>query len=153
MDWNAIKKEYVTTEMSYRDLCAKYGVHLTTLCKHAKDENWVALREQMRNETESKLIEEAAKQNSKIDTKYYRLVDKLLSKAEEVIDNTPVWQVQSIKDMASALKSLKECRGAKTDADIREQEARIKSLEKAVEKTDEVPQINVVFESGEDYGK
>jgi hypothetical protein len=153
VDWNAIKKEYITTDMSYRDLCAKYGVNQTTLCRHAKDENWVALRAQMRNETEAKLIEEAAKQNSKIDTKYYRLVDKLMDKAEQVIDNTPVWQVQSIKDMASALKSLKECRGAKTDADIREQEARIKSLEKAVEKTDEVPQINVVFESGEDYGK
>jgi flagellar motility protein MotE (MotC chaperone) len=44
-----------------------------------------------------------------------------------------VWTVNSIKEMATALKYLKECKGVKSEADIREQEARIRNLEKQAE--------------------
>ena len=43
--------------------------------------------------------------------------------------NTKVWQPNSLKDMATTMKYLKECKSIKSDADIREQEARIKKLE------------------------
>jgi hypothetical protein len=35
----------------------------------------------------------------------------------------------TLKEMATAMKYLKECKGVKSEADIREQEARIKKLE------------------------
>ncbi|MBQ8836439.1 MAG: hypothetical protein IJ002_03120 [Clostridia bacterium] len=153
VDWNEIKKEYISSATSYRKLCAKYGVPRTTLEKRAKDEKWTDLRRQVKDKAEADMVRRVAEESSKVDHKYFRLVDKLIDKADEVIENTPVWQVQSIKDMASALRSLRECRGFKTDIDLREQEARIKNLERQLEKSDDIPEINVVFGSDEDFAK
>ena len=50
--------------------------------------------------------------------------------------------------MATALKYLKECKGVKSDADMREQEARIKKLQKEAEGDDNtLTEINVTFGS------
>jgi hypothetical protein len=59
-----------------------------------------------------------------------------MKKAEELIESTPVWQPTMLKEMATTMKYLKECKGVKSDADMREQEARIKNLEKQAEKDD-----------------
>ena len=133
MDWNKIKAEYVAGGTSYRKLCAKYGVSRTTLQRKAKDENWLGLRSQAEAKTETKIINAISEKNVKIDDKYFSLVDKLFDKANEVIANTPVWTVNSLKEMATAMKYLKECKGVKSEADIREQEARIRNLEKQAE--------------------
>lgn len=133
MDWNKIKSEYIAGGTSYRKLCSKYGVSRTTLQRKAKDENWLGLRRQAEAKTESKIVNAVSDKSAKIDVKYFRLVDKLLDKAEEVIENTPVWQVTTLKEMATAMKCLKECKGVKSDADMREQEARIAKLIKEVQ--------------------
>lgn len=130
IDWKKIKAEYVAGGTSYRKLAQKYGVPRTNLERRAKEEKWTELRRQAEVKTEAKIINAVSEKNAKIDDKYYRLVDKLFSKAEEVIDNTPIWQVNSIKEMATALKYLKECKGVKSDIDLREQEARIAKLQK-----------------------
>ena len=88
--------------------------------------------------------------NAKIDDKYYRLVDKLFDKAEEVIDSTPVWQPTTIKEMATAIKYLKECKGLKSDADMREQEARIAKLQKeAIVEDKSDNEITITIEGGD----
>jgi hypothetical protein len=152
VDWNKIKAEYIAGGTSYRKLAAKYNVSFSNLKNVAIREQWSKLREQAENRTTTKLVEDIAKQNAKIDDKYFNLVDKLLDKAEEVIDNTPIWQCTSLKEMASALKYLKECKGVKSDADIREQEARIKKLQKDAEADNTESNITVTFatEKGED---
>lgn len=152
MDWQAIKNEYISdTSCSYRKLVKKYGVSRTTLEKRARDEKWTELRRQTQGKTEAKLINAISKKNAKIDTKYFSLVDKLFDKANEVIANTPVWTVNSLKEMATAMKYLKECKGVKSDADMREQEARIKNLEKQAE--DEVKDTTVIVQFEEDISK
>lgn len=130
MVWQEIKAEYIAGGTSYRKLAEKYGVSFTTLTRTAQREDWVGLRQQAEDKATTKIVNVVSEKNAKIDDKYFRLVDKLFTKAEEVIDNTPIWQVNSIKEMATALKYLKECKGVKSEADIREQEARIKNLEK-----------------------
>jgi hypothetical protein len=70
----------------------------------------------------------------------------LFEKAEETIANTPVWSVNSLKEMATAMKYLKECKGVKSEADIREQEARIAKLQKeAQEDTETDNEIKVTL--------
>ena len=133
MDWNKIKAEYVAGGTSYRKLCTKYGVSFTTLTRTARKEKWTQLRQQTEHKTETKLLNAISEKNVKIDDKYFSLVDKLFDKANEVIVNTPVWTVNSLKEMATAMKYLKECKGVKSEADIREQEARIRNLEKQAE--------------------
>ena len=130
MDWKRIKAEYVAGGTSYRKLAEKYGVSLTTLQRIAKKENWIGLRQQAEAKSDTKIVESVSRKNAEIDDKYYRIVDKLFAKAEEVIDTTPVWQPTTIKEMATAIKYLKECKGLKSDADMREQEARIAKLQR-----------------------
>ena len=149
MDWNKIKAEYISGGTSYRKLVEKYKVSRTTLQRKAKDENWVSLRSQAEAKTETKIVNDVSKQNAKIDKTYFRCVDKLMKKAEELIDNTPIWQPTNLKDMATTMKYLKECKGVKSEADMREQEARIKKLQKEAEKEDDtITEIEIVFNAG-----
>ena len=136
MDWKRIKSEYIAGGTSYRKLCEKYGVSRTTLQRKAKDEKWVDLRCQTEAKTEAKIVEAVSEINAEIDTKYFDLVDKLFDKAKEVIELTPEWNVVTLKEMASAMKYLKECKGVKSDADMREQEARIAKLRKEAQDDD-----------------
>ena len=148
MDWNRIKAEYIAGGTSYRKLCAKYGVSRTTLQRKAKDEKWLDLRSQAEAKTESRIVEDISKKSAKIDERFYSLVDKLMQKAEETIENTPIWSVNALKEMSTALKYLKECKGVKSDIDLREQEARIKNLEKqAAEEDNTLTEIRVTFGS------
>lgn len=152
MDWNRIKAEYIAGGTSYRKLAKKYGVPFSNLKNIAVKEQWTQLREQAKNKQDSKLVESIGRQNAKIDDKYFRLVDKLLERAEALIDITPDWSVNSLKEMATALKYLKECKGVKSDIDLREQEARIRNLEKQAEAEEKNTSINVVIETkAEEY--
>jgi flagellar motility protein MotE (MotC chaperone) len=74
-----------------------------------------------------------------------------MKKAEELIETTPIWQPQMLKDMATTMKYLKECKGVKSEADIREQDARIKKLEKEIEA--EAKDTTVIVQFEEDITK
>lgn len=155
MDWKAIKTEYIAGGTSYRKLCEKYGVPKTTLERKAKDEKWTELRRQAEGKTEAKIVDAISKHNAKIDDKYFRLIDKLFDKAEEVIENMSEWQPYTLKEMATAMKYLKECKGVKSEADLREQEARIAKLQKDAEADSNIDnEIKVVIEGClDDYSK
>ena len=154
VDWSRLKAEYVAGGTSYRKLAAKYGVPFSNLKNIAIKEQWTQLREQAKNITSTKLVENISKQNAKIDSKYSDLVDKVFAKALEVIDNTPEWDTYTIKEMAMALKYLKECKGVKSEADIREQEARIRNLEKQAEAEEKDNGVTIVISSdAEEYSK
>ena len=147
MDWKKLKAEYIAGGTSYRKLAEKYGVPRSNIERRAKAEKWTELRGQAEVKAEAKIVESVSEKNAKIDDKYYNLVDKLLDKAEEVIVNTPVWQATSLKEMATALKYLKECKGVKSEIDLREQEARIAKLQKEAEAEDkESNEIKVTIE-------
>ncbi len=136
MDWRAIKTEYITGNISYRKLAAKYSVPFSTLRNRAIEEQWYKQKEQKGNELVTRSIEKAVESEStrlaKTDEKYYRILDKLFDKAEELVGNTEVLTPTMLKDMATTMKYLKECKSIKSEADVREQEARIKKLEQEV---------------------
>lgn len=146
MDWHKLKAEYIAGGTSYRKLAEKYGVPFSNLKNVAIKERWADLREQAKNVTETKLVEQIGKKNARIDDKFFNLVDKLLDKAESVIDDMPEWSVYDLKEMAVALKYIKDCRGVKSDADIREQEARIEKLRKDAEDEQKDTSVVVKFE-------
>lgn len=155
MDWKKIKADYIAGGVSYRKLAEKYGVPRSNLERVAKREGWFALRRQAEGKAEAKIIDAISNKSANIDTKYFRLVDKLLDRAGEVIELMPEWNVASLKDMATAMKYLKECKGVKSDADMREQEARIKNLEKQLNSDDQGDKHIVVTIDGdlEKYSK
>lgn len=157
MDWKAIKTEYITGDISYRKLAEKHKIPFSTLRDKAVAEQWYKQKERNRNKIVTKSIEQIVEKEStklaKTDEKYFRILDKLFDKAEELVENTPVWQPQMLKDMATTMKYLKECKSIKSDADIREQEARIKKLEQETSIENKDVKITVEMGGFEDWSK
>lgn len=150
MDWKRIKAEYIAGGTSYRKLAEKYDVTLSALRNVAEKENWVELKAQAQHKSDTKLLEQISDDAVEKAINIIDVADKLLTKISEVIDK--VGNTQDIKHISSALRDLKEIKGIKSEADMREQEARINKLRKEAEKDDgsEVNEIEVVFKAGEE---
>ena len=149
-DYQKIKAEYIAGGTSYRRLAEKYDVPRTTLERKAKEERWTELRRQADGKAEAKIVNAISNRQAAKADKIIDVADKLLAKIAEVIDmvDTP----NGIKDLSTALKNIREIKGIKTDIDLREQEARIRNLEKQAEKTDESNDITVTIGSeAEEY--
>ena len=69
--WSKIKAEYISGGTSYRKLAQKYDVSFNTLKDIAIREEWTKLREQAHNTATTKMVNGVAKENAKIDDKYY----------------------------------------------------------------------------------
>ena len=128
MDWKRIKAEYIAGGTSYRKLAEKYGVSFNTLKTRAKEEQWYELRQQKDHRTTTKIVESLSDKDAEKAVDIIDVADKLLGKLSELME-TMVVDTQSFKQLTSALKDLKEIKGYKSEADMREQEARIKKLQ------------------------
>lgn len=135
MDWKKIKAEYIAGGTSYRKLAEKYGVSFTTLQRKAKEEKWLELRRQKEDKTATKIVEAISTSDARTAVDIISVADKLLKKIEDVAEL--VADPDSIKKLTSAIKDLKDIKGIKSEADMREQEARIKKLEKDAEASSE----------------
>ena len=149
MDWKRIKAEYIAGGTSYRKLAEKYGVSRSKLQAKATSENWVDLKSQTQAKTESKIVESVSDQGAKKAVDIIDVADTLLEKIEQVA--AMVSDPDSIKKLTSAIKDLKDIKGIKSDADMREQEARINKLRKEAEREDDTTnEIEIVFKAGEE---
>ena len=133
MDWNKIKAEYIAGGTSYRKLVEKYKVSLQTLQVTAKKEKWVELRRQAQDKSDAKIVNAVANDISKNAVKINAVADKLLDKIVLLLDVFDGLDSQSIKQLTSSLKDIKEIKGVKSDIDLREQNARIDKLRKDIE--------------------
>lgn len=169
-DWQAIKTEYITTDTSYRKLAQKYGIHYKVISDRGKNEKWVELRSQYRDETLTKTLDKISDKQSDKMARIDDLTDQLLDKLEQAIteldlqlykhiektkvieyNNTlrpdkPTKEIthedeklmevksivdrQGLKQIASALRDIKEVKMLKSELDKQEQEARIANLRK-----------------------
>ena len=131
-DWQAIKTEYITTDTSYRKLAQKYGVNTTNIAKRASQEKWVEQRKQNANKTLSKTLNAIASQQASRAARLQTVADKLLTKVERLLeaDEELLADPSTMRDISRVLKDLKDIQMIKSDADMREQEARIDKLRK-----------------------
>ena len=150
MDWKRIKAEYIAGGTSYRKLAEKYKVSFSTLRKVAAKEQWTDLRNKAGAKTDTKIIESISDKDAKKAVNIIDVADKLLSKIEELAEI--VGDADSIKKLTSAIKDLKDIKGIKSEADMREQEARIAKLQKEAQEEAQDKEITIVFGSDtEDY--
>ena len=153
-DWQKIKTEYITTDTSYRELSQKYGVHYTNIAKKAKKEDWQHLRQQQANTTQTKMIQ--AVEKGKVDraARLMTVADKLLQKVEKFVDDSEYVSPNSAKNIADALKNIKEVCMVRSLEDIEEQKARIAKLQKEAQKEDENKSITITLEGSlRDYAQ
>ena len=138
-DWNKIKTEYITTDTSYRKLAQKYGLDQATIAQRGKKEDWVGIRKQKASETQAKIID--AVEDRKVDraTRLQSVADKLLDEVEALVETGDLVYMnsQAMKHISGVLKDIKEIQMIRSDADMREQEARIANLRKQAEKEDD----------------
>ena len=177
IDWSKIKTEYITTNISYRELSEKYGISLRNLGERASKEKWVELRQQKRDKITTKIVDADIKKQVDRYARMLDLTDKLMDRIEqsikeldmhmatkthktktieynnferpdkptkEVVDEIEeVIAYQSIvdklglKQVASALRDLKEIQMLKSEMDQQEQKARIAKLEREAKGDDE----------------
>lgn len=144
-DWQKIKTEYITTDTSYRELSQKYGVHYTNIAKKAKKEDWQQLRQQQANTTQTKMIQ--AVEKGKVDraARLMTVADKLLQKVEVYVDDHEFVTPTSAKNIADALKGIKEVCMVRSLEDIEEQKARIAKLQKESQKEEIDAEIKVII--------
>ena len=159
MDWKAIKTEYITDESSsYRKLAKKYGVSYTSIGDKARKEGWAQEREQFLSKTLSKTLNAISQGQAKRASRLQTVADKLLDKIEAAVDNFEMTDLlmdkQALKQITGALKDIKDIQMIRSDADLREQEARIRNLEKQAEAEEKDNEIKVTIECGlDEYSK
>lgn len=150
-DWQKIKTEYITTDTSYRELSQKYGVHYTNIAKKAKKEDWQQLRQQQANTTQTRMIQ--AVEQGKVDRakKLLEVSDLLLQKVSQRIEALDVLETgsQEFRHLSATIKDLKEIQMIRSDADMREQEARIANLRKQAEKEEHNSDVTITIAGGD----
>jgi tRNA G10 N-methylase Trm11 len=152
VSWQKIKSEYVAGEASLRELAEKYGVSFSTIQKKSMEEKWRDLRKKKRRLTEEKVINAVSSKEATKAVNIIDIADKLLDKIGEIAQF--VSDPDSIKKLTSAIKDLKDVKGLKTEADMREQEARIRNLEKQAQAEDASKDIEVSIASDvEEYSR
>ena len=72
VNWEQIKFEYVTTDVSQRELSRKYGISLSTIGHRSKVEGWVSERERYRGKVATKTLNKTAERES---NRLARLID------------------------------------------------------------------------------
>ena len=150
MDWKRIKAEYIAGGTSYRKLAEKYGVSFNTLKTHAVEEQWHKLRQQKDKKVTTKIVESLSDKDAEKAVDIIDVADKLLGKISDLMEEMVI-DTQSLKQLTSALKDLKEIKGIKSEADMREQEARINKLRKDAEREDDTTsEIEIIFNAGEE---
>ena len=135
-DWQKIKTEYITTEISYRKLAEKYGLDQATIARRAKKEDWVSKRQHHADKTQAKILSADTKNKANRAERLMTVADKLLKKVELAVDQEGPISAGAIKNLSDALKNIRETQMIRSDQDIREQEARIAKLQKEADRQD-----------------
>ena len=152
-DWQKIKTEYITTDTSYRKLAQKYGVNPTNIAKRASKEKWTEERKKNANEALSKTLNAISTKQAERTAKLIGVSDLLLDKVKELLETNAELLVDTsiMRDVSVVLKNLKDIQMIRSEADMREQEARIDKLRKeaAVEKENNEIKVTIVGDLGE----
>lgn len=154
VDWKKIKAEYIAGGIGYRKLAEKHGVSFSTLKEMARREKWTDLKEKANHKADTILAEKIGKRNANKSAKIDKLVDMLLDRLCERMDDL-ITEGKDVKSIASALKDLRDLKGIKDKLDEKEQKARIRKLEKEAQEEDNTGhEIRVTIEGGlEEYSK
>ena len=158
VQWDKLKTEYATSQISYKELAEKYQIPYSTLKIHARCDRWVETRQEHLQQTMQKSLDLIGDRQAEDLARVDDLADQLLEKLQKAVDQleqTVVqckekgesdqvkWEktyeqrspggavdTQGLKILAGCLKDLKQIKDLKSQLERREQEARIRKLQK-----------------------
>ena len=142
--WRKIKTEYITSDKSLHRIAIDNEIRYDTIRLRSKKEDWEKLRERHRERTVQKTVEKIERQKVEQVEELRSTASAILAKANELIGSETI-SPQSLKSLSSVLRDVKEILDIRSDADLREQEARILKLQKDAAGEDEtkVPKLIV----------
>lgn len=123
IDWNKIKNEYAVTNISTRDLAAKYGVPYGTLSKRAMREKWVQARERLLPSVEAgrqqAVAEAEAEAIQKVSYEEYKgilaaaglLSEKIVEAVQMMSAEDVLKDKRGLRSLTGAIKDLTEIQG------------------------------------------
>ena len=122
-DWEKIKTEYISTEISQRKLAEKYGVSVNTLIKRANKEGWATEREKHHNRVTTRVQQKivTAQANETFDAvkELYKSRDMRIKKSAEIMTDA-CFTAKDLQAITSALKTLYELTGINVFAEDEE---------------------------------
>lgn len=133
IDWGKIKRAYMKGGTTFRKLAEKYGISESTVKHHAAAEKWTELRHKARTKSDQKLINAVSTENARIGEGLIEAADKLLDKLNEIVENHEI-DAKGLKNLASALKDLRDVKGYQSDLDILQQKKQIEKLDLELER-------------------
>lgn len=77
VNWEKIKTEYITGDISQRKLAEKYGVPYSTLRDRARKDTWFKQRKKSREKVVSKSVQKVEAKQVQVATKELTLLDKI----------------------------------------------------------------------------
>lgn len=152
VDWKSIKTEYISSEISIREIAEKYGVSVSTVKTRSSKEGWVEARKRFRTNVDTKVtqkVEDAsARRRARAILKSQQTALKIGAVLNKVAGKTDQFFMHIVNEYDPDVGSSTECRTfekADTKA-IRDCTAALKDLtvcikelfgDMAVENTDE----------------
>lgn len=115
IDWVSIKTEYITTDISQRDLADKYGVSLMSVNRHSRAEGWMEARENYVNGVYARCLQKATEKQADKFTRFLNSVDKLQAKIDQLLELEDALSPRDLKSLSSALMDAKELYGFKEE--------------------------------------
>lgn len=135
-----------------RSLSSKFGVDVAAISRRAKKEEWNEARQQIKKESQQKIVESVSDDYAEIATNIMKAVSVAALKALHGLSEVDPNDSVRLKQYTSILKDLKDIGVFKSDLDREEQKARIDKLHKDIESDDIDNTIIVEFKGNvEDY--
>ena len=130
-DWASIASEYAEGKESLYALARRHGLPYSTLRGRARREGWQT-RRPGRDESASHGAAgpEAGEDGA---ARIFRVTDKLVRRAEEILDGEEAVGAREIGELMRAIKNAKEIKMLRSPLDEREQLARLRALEEKLE--------------------
>lgn len=89
-EWERLKTEYITSEISYRNMSSKYGISYTRLQQRGNDEDWRKKRAEYKEKLLNKSVDLICEEQAQRIARAILIGDKMLEKVEESLNEIDI---------------------------------------------------------------
>lgn len=105
-DWDKIRNEYISTNISLRKLASKYSITPSVVMTHCQKEGWAKEKEQIKNETRAESRARIIAHKANHADESLDVFDTLINRIREMSQTAD--KAADVKALVSALKDLSE---------------------------------------------
>lgn len=86
-NWDAIKAEYIASDISQRQLAEKYGIPPGTVAKRAQQQGWKRLRDECVSKSSEKVVQKLADERAELARKGLEIGSQLADLSKQILAN------------------------------------------------------------------